>query len=593
MELLKTRDAKSVYRQLSNIIKGYIITTPAGENFSLNLRCDPETIKDSHEKIKKYNSIDDASLDNIREILKDFKLKESKNFFVERIIATDDEEIYEKLFPFKKHCEIILMMEQGQGNLEDRGKQVIFVDYEPKIVEIIPEYILSDFVVNRDTLKKIFEIYTLLANFSEFKKFIVNSGSAISEEIINEIFMFNDKIELEDPGIKEKKSGIKNFKDFVYDEANIINSEILAKVDEKEIKIGGKELLEMNLNSQKLSELDVFKEVIINVVLAHTTKISEKFSINASSLSGIFENNYPTTVNDEEVKFLINKINTEISEEEYGFKVKLARKLNGKENFLTEAVERIIELDTILAMIKFRRENNCSIPVICNSGIYFKNATNLFIRNEVAESIPVTYSLGGEIEKRKVAILTGANSGGKTTLLKTILQMQILAQSGLPVCSEYFKFPIIDEIYYLSKHSGTQNAGAFERTLTDISKILVSDKKKLVLIDELESITEPGAAARMVCSILEMLVEKDDYAVVVTHLSEEILKHISKEIRVDGITATGLDEKLNLVVDRQPRFNTIGKSTPELIVEKLYRKSSEGDEERKIYERILAKMKEK
>ena len=97
----------------------------------------------------------------------------------------------------------------------------------------------------------------------------------------------------------------------------------------------------------------------------------------------------------------------------------------------------------------------------------------------------------------------------------------------------------------------------------------------------------------MVSSILEMLVESGDFAVVVTHLSEEILKHTSKDIRVDGITATGLDENLNLIVDRQPKFNAIGKSTPELIVEKLYRKSEAGDEERKVYERILARMKER
>ena len=70
-------------------------------------------------------------------------------------------------------------------------------------------------------------------------------------------------------------------------------------------------------------------------------------------------------------------------------------------------------------------------------------------------------------------MLTGANSGGKTTLLNTILQIQILAQSGLPVPCEYCEFPIVDEIYFLGKHTGTLSAGAFESTLKTISKILL------------------------------------------------------------------------------------------------------------------------
>jgi DNA mismatch repair ATPase MutS len=591
MEVLKTRDAKSVYSKISSVVKSYVVTKQAKERFSLDVTCDKKKIRDAHEKIKKYYSVDDSTLDSVRGILKDFRLTEGKSFFVDRIIATEDEEIYEKLLPLKKHCDVVHLIERDNQNLEEQGKHVILVEYEPKTVDVLPEYVLCDFVVNRDALRKIFELYSLLSKFREFDDFRVKSE--LTEEIINEIFMFNDKIEFENAELTERRKNLNNFKNFVSGELKEINSAILSRVDKQEIKIGGKELLEMNVKN--ISELSVFKEVIRAVIEEHVKKISEKFGVNASRLNGIFENSYPSKVNEQEVKFLANKLNEEILEKEYNFKVKLARKLSGKENFLRDASEKIIELDLILAVIKFRRENNCSIPKISESGsaIYFKRAKNLFIEEGAEPVVPVTYSLGGEIERKKVAILTGANSGGKTTLLKTILQIQILAQSGFPVSAEYFEFPVIDEIYFLSKHSGTLNAGAFERTLKDISKILVSNKKKLVLIDELESITEPGAAARMVSSILEMLVESGDFAVVVTHLSEEILKHISKDIRVDGITATGLDENLNLIVDRQPKFNAIGKSTPELIVEKLYRKSEAGDEERKVYERILARMKER
>ena len=100
MKILKTRESKAVYRELSNLIKGYVATNEAREKFSIDLTDNSGKINASHEKIKIYNTIDDSTLDKIREILCDFKLNETRNFFVDRILATEDEEIYEKLFPY-------------------------------------------------------------------------------------------------------------------------------------------------------------------------------------------------------------------------------------------------------------------------------------------------------------------------------------------------------------------------------------------------------------------------------------------------------------------------------------------------------------
>jgi dsDNA-specific endonuclease/ATPase MutS2 len=56
---------------------------------------------------------------------------------------------------------------------------------------------------------------------------------------------------------------------------------------------------------------------------------------------------------------------------------------------------------------------------------------------------------------------------------------------------------------------------------------------------------------------------------------------------VDGIEAKGLDNELNLIVDRNPVYNHIAKSTPELIVERLFR--SGGEVEREFYSRLKNK----
>jgi dsDNA-specific endonuclease/ATPase MutS2 len=118
--------------------------------------------------------------------------------------------------------------------------------------------------------------------------------------------------------------------------------------------------------------------------------------------------------------------------------------------------------------------------------------------------------------------------------------------------------------------------------------VILSQKKKMILVDELESITEPGAAAKVIGGVLEKLSENPNTcAVFVSHLAEEISKAVKTTIRIDGIEAKGLDQNLNLVVDRNPILNHIAKSMPQLIVTRL-RELSKG-EERETYDHILKK----
>ncbi|ODS39994.1 MAG: hypothetical protein A7315_10020 [Candidatus Altiarchaeales archaeon WOR_SM1_79] len=145
MELLKTRDAKNVYRQISNVIRNHIVTDRAKNEFCLDLTDNAGKIKQMHEKINAYNAIDDDTLDGIREILKDFELKWDKSFFVERIIATEDDEIYEKLFPLRQHCEVVHLRAGDQQKPDEHGKQVIVVDYEPKIFCCEPQFSKENF----------------------------------------------------------------------------------------------------------------------------------------------------------------------------------------------------------------------------------------------------------------------------------------------------------------------------------------------------------------------------------------------------------------------------------------------------------------
>lgn len=167
-----------------------------------------------------------------------------------------------------------------------------------------------------------------------------------------------------------------------------------------------------------------------------------------------------------------------------------------------------------------------------------------------------------------------------------LAQVVILAHMGFPVPAKECEIGLADEFFYFGKSKGTMDAGAFESTIKDFSAV-ANNKRKIVLTDEMESITEPGASAKIISGILEELDDNNGLGVFVSHLAESILKNTTHSIRVDGIEAKGLDEHLNLIVDRNPRYNYLARSTPELIVERLARKNKDNE----FYERLLKKFK--
>ena len=118
--------------------------------------------------------------------------------------------------------------------------------------------------------------------------------------------------------------------------------------------------------------------------------------------------------------------------------------------------------------------------------------------------------------------------------------------------------------------------------------LTIGKEKKLVLIDELESITELEAAIKIIIGFIEHIQNDKSYAIIVTHMAPEILKRTDNiKIRTDGIEAKGLDENYNLIVDRTPKINYLANSTPELILRKIYEKSEEPL--KSVYKDILDK----
>ncbi|KOX97642.1 MutS-related protein [Halorubrum tropicale] len=240
---------------------------------------------------------------------------------------------------------------------------------------------------------------------------------------------------------------------------------------------------------------------------------------------------------------------------------------------LREPVEALVrdalELDVELAISRFARDFDCAMPEVvgpedadADAGFRIEGGRSPLLDVDFAAVEPVDYAVSG------ATLLSGVNSGGKTSTLDLVALVVVLAQMGMPVPAESATVERFEEIHYYAKSQGTLDAGAFEATLRDFGDLVDGADGRLVLVDELESITEPGASAKIIAGILEALDDQDATAVFVSHLAREIRDAADFAVAVDGIEAAGLVDG-ELRVNRSPKKGHLARSTPELIVEKL------------------------
>jgi hypothetical protein len=369
------------------------------------------------------------------------------------------------------------------------------------------------------------------------------------------------------------------------------NDILLKKIGNQKIEISADKLMDTN-DTQNIESIR--KNINLSLekeIKEFENKIIGEFENFKISLKFIFKNyDYPLKL--DELK--ITQIKKEISLNEIKTDLNSFLELS-KNNFneIGKLFNFSFYFNMVFKIINFITEKNLN-KIEFGEVLEVKDSFNLFLKNPSK----IDYFLNSNDNSKqdttqKVSILTGANSGGKTTLLEMLIQIQILSQSGIQTPQKNSKIPIFDEIIYLKKFSGTIGSGAFEQTIKKLSEIIIKKNKKLILIDEFEAITEVQAAAKILTNFLIEISKKDNFLISVSHLGKDLQNYLKKNniknIRIDAIQAEGINEKGDLIINHQPQFNLLGRSTPELIIKKiLNEKNSKMNEEQKSFlENIL------
>ena len=289
----------------------------------------------------------------------------------------------------------------------------------------------------------------------------------------------------------------------------------------------------------------------------------------------------------ETLRTLSSDLRTGVDERETEVADQLEGTIETARESIDAAVTVVDDVALYVSLARFAEEYDLRRPTFVDrETVAVENARNLSLVAGGASVQEVTYGIGEHAlespsanappSSHRVAVLTGANSGGKTTLLETLCQVQLLAQMGLPVPADSAEVGVVDAVVFHRRHASF-NAGVLESTLRSVVPPLTDEGRTLMLVDEFEAITEPGSAADLLHGLVRLSVDRGALGVFVTHLADD-LEPLPPEARVDGIFAEGLTQELDLEVDYQPRFETVGRSTPEFIVSRLVANAGDRNE---------------
>jgi len=377
---------------------------------------------------------------------------------------------------------------------------------------------------------------------------------------------------------------------------SVANDRLRAAIEERDVTIEGADLLslvERGAGVDSLLERELSDEYAEAVDAARDHLVDalgvEDYAATARRAFGE-EPTFPVEAEDRVVSRLREELTAARDRRATELKRELASDLADLRQPSMTLVDAALDLDVELAVSRFARDFDCVMPTFGGEGFEIEGGRSPLLDVPFETVEPVDYGVSG------VALLSGVNSGGKTSTLDLVALVVVLAHMGLPVPAERARLQRFEALHYQAKTQGTLDAGAFEATLREFGALAGgrddSDGEseggggvgRLVLVDELESITEPGASAVIIAGILEALAEGESTAVFVSHLAGEIRDAASVDVAVDGIEAVGLEDG-ELVVERSPRKDHLARSTPELIVEKL---AGEGDSNG-FYGRLLEK----
>jgi DNA mismatch repair protein MutS2 len=171
------------------------------------------------------------------------------------------------------------------------------------------------------------------------------------------------------------------------------------------------------------------------------------------------------------------------------------------------AADAVAELDFINAKAVFHQKFNCVIPEIVPQVLEFTEARHPLLEENLRASggsvVPVSFSLD---EEKNTMVISGANAGGKTVVLKTAGLLSLMALSGVPIPARKAKIPFYASVLAdIGDHQSlAANLSTFTSHVANISRMIETCKAPaLVLLDEVGTGTDPEEGSALGVAVVD------------------------------------------------------------------------------------------
>ena len=249
-------------------------------------------------------------------------------------------------------------------------------------------------------------------------------------------------------------------------------------------------------------------------------KISEKNSIKGF-IHGESASGATAYVEPECLIVLNNKLSSAKSEEQNEIKrilQQLSLLVKAEAAALLGNCETLGILDSLFARGEWAKVNHGCVAVLNEQRqLVLKNARHPLI--DPQKVVSNTYRLN---TPKRMMLITGSNTGGKTVTLKTIGLFALMSMSGFPILCDEAQLPIFDHIFVDigDEQSIEQSLSTFSAHLSKLARICdEASEHSLVLMDELGSGTDPKEGEALALAILQHLKDLKSTCIATTHYS--------------------------------------------------------------------------
>jgi len=274
---------------------------------------------------------------------------------------------------------------------------------------------------------------------------------------------------------------------------------------------------------------------VIPVRADHRARINGVAHGSSSSGATIFVEPLETIEANNELQSLREAEQREIAEILFALSEELRQELPAIER----GAEAVAELDFINAKAAFAERFNCVVPEVAQTSVRdsSESQTKVYapdtlefiearhplleetLRATGVKVVPVSFKLGDE---NPTMVISGANAGGKTVVLKTAGLLSLMALSGLPVPAKQARVPFYRSVLAdIGDHQSlAANLSTFTSHVANIASMIEScATPALVLLDEVGTGTDPEEGSALGVAVVDHFKQRGAHVLATTHYS--------------------------------------------------------------------------